>query len=500
MKTANLISLYNAHNSLDRDTFCSYLEYYSINIKCDEINDLKSLVDELHATNVNANVFDNFYVGYVIPQIGKEFDLLRIDDSVVVNIELKCQSTTDKIQKQLSRNKYYLSFLGRVTYSYAYISSMHKVFALDGNDHVIEIEFSEFINVLNSQNSKYYADLNTLFIPTNYLVSPFNSTGRFIAGEYFLTKHQEEIKKSIFRNFGGTAYAILAIKGRAGTGKTLLTYDIVKDARKNRKVLIVHCGNLNNGHNELRSRYGWSVIPIKSLRIHDLSKYDLIVVDEAQRMYPNQLDNIISITKSNSTKCIFSYDGVQTLASFEKRNDIEKKIEMNVTSSTFELTTKIRTNKDAATFIKCLLDEKHPIEKIQQQNIKIQFFTDMCEAKRYLEYLSKSDWKVINYTPSRYHTPPYERYKLEEELDNAHTVIGQEFDNVVAVVDEYFYYEKGLLQTRNYRDKPYYHPTKMLFQILSRTRVGLMIVIINNQCILKRCLEVLRHDKANVFK
>lgn len=86
---------------------------------------------------------------------------------------------------------------------------------------------------------------------------------------------------------------------------------------------------------------------------------------------------------------------------------------------------------------------------------------------------------------------PYESHNLVEEPDNAHTVIGQEFDNVAAVVDKHFFYKENRLSTKNYINKPYYHPTKMLFQIISRTRIKLNLVIINNPEILTRCLEIL---------
>ena len=106
--------------------------------------------------------------------------------------------------------------------------------------------------------------------------------------------------------------------------------------------------------------------------------------------------------------------------------------------------------------------------------------------------IKSEGWKITNYTPSTVDTLPYEQHKIEEEADNAHRVIGQEFDNVVAVIDEYFYYRNGRLSTKSYKKRPYYHPTKMLFQIVSRTRLRLCIVIINNQEILRRCLDILK--------
>jgi hypothetical protein len=78
---------------------------------------------------------------------------------------------------------------------------------------------------------------------------------------------------------------------------------------------------------------------------------------------------------------------------------------------------------------------------------------------------------------------------LIQSNENAHTVIGQEFDKVVAVIGESFYYDSnGKLMGDT---ESYYHPTKMLFQILTRARKKLCLVIVNNETLLKKCLEII---------
>jgi len=71
----------------------------------------------------------------------------------------------------------------------------------------------------------------------------------------------------------------------------------------------------------------------------------------------------------------------------------------------------------------------------------------------------------------------------------SHRVIGQEFDNVVITIDQFFSYNKdGELI---YRGGSYYEPVKMLFQNITRTRKRLSVVIIDNSEILDRCISVL---------
>ncbi|HEV8513182.1 MAG TPA: DNA/RNA helicase domain-containing protein [Cyclobacteriaceae bacterium] len=463
-------------------------------IKDDELKDLEVLVNHLKSQSPKMTLFDKYFIGYTIPQISKEFDLLRIDDESVVNIELKRSSTHEKIKTQLIRNKYYLSFLKRKTYNYSYVSEDKKLYTIDEDQCLIETTITQLLETLASQIVKKIVDIDSYFNPSNYLVSPFNSTQEFIDGKYFLTAHQEMIKEKTLEQLSTPTYSILSIKGRAGTGKTLLTFDIAKEILQKKKTLIVHCGYLNAGHLTLRDKCGWNIIPAKTLTSEDLSKYFLIIIDEAQRIYQTQLTHVIREVKKNSNNCIFSYDGFQTLRRGEIHENIAEKIEKEVTTKPFELTTKIRTNKEVASFIQCLFDKNRPIEKYKYSNIEIRFFENYQEARTYLYQLRTEDWKIINYTPSRISTHPYEHHNVEVEPDNAHTVIGQEFNNVAAVIDAHFYYRGVTLSTKNYQKRPYYHPTKMLFQIVSRTRLKLCIVIINNPEILSRCLNILQQS------
>jgi len=490
MKEANLISILGAFKKLDTNLFQLYLDYYSIKIKNDELKDLEILVNNLKQLSENANVFDKYFIGYTIPQISKEFDLLRIGEKSVVNIELKKEGSHDKVKKQLLRNKYYLSFLKRKIYAFTFVSEGKKLYKTDDDGNLLESNMEELFQTLAFQEVKKIKEIDSHFNPSNYLVSPFNSTLEFVRGEYFLTGRQEEIKHTVLNELNNPNYSILSIKGKAGTGKTLLTYDIAKEVSLDKEVLIVHCGYLNDGHMMLRNNYGWHIIPAKNLYNTNLSIYHLIIVDEAQRVYPAQLNHIISETKKNFKNCIFSYDAQQILSWRESSRNIEEQIEKEITFiKPFELTNKVRTNKEVASFILCLFNKGRDLENFKYSNIELNYFDNYRESKSFLTQLQAEDWKTINYTPSQYNTHPYERHSIESESDNAHTVIGQEYDNVVAVIDEYFCYKNNELTVKG--DNYYYDPTKMLLQIVSRTRIKLNIVIIDNQEVLDRCLSIL---------
>lgn len=495
MKAINLISIINAYEDLSPDLRNSYFANFNMSPKLKEFNDLIAFVNELLLINQDIEVFDTYFLGYTIPQISKEFDLLRFGKESILNIELKSTYTGEKIIKQLIQNKYYLSFLDKKILNYTFISDEKMLYSINEDQNLIEVKISELLDIISNQEVEKDCIIDSLFNPTNYLVSPFNSTNAFLETKYFLTDHQEEIKLNAIKLIENSTYNFISICGNAGTGKTLLTYDIAKELIRNKKkVLIIHCGLLNDGHIKLRDENDWDIIPIKYWRNRDFSEYFMIIIDEVQRIRRYQLEVIIKYIRANNSKCIFSYDNLQCLTTDEINNNIAQYITDETSAITFKLTEKIRTNKEIASFILALFDKSRPIEKQKTSNVELSYFKKHIAAKKYIEQLSKQGWKIINYTPSTYNKDyPYEKFKIPYE-DNAHTVIGQEFDKVVAVIDEYFYYDGIRLTTRGYKNSPYYHPTKMLFQIVTRTRKKLCIVIIDNNELLERSLNILGHS------
>ena len=73
-----------------------------LKVKEHEISCLRSFVDSLSPFDASLNIFDGFFYSFEIPQIGKEFDLLRISRDLIVNIELKSQNVPEhRIKQQL---------------------------------------------------------------------------------------------------------------------------------------------------------------------------------------------------------------------------------------------------------------------------------------------------------------------------------------------------------------------------------------------------------------
>ena len=479
-----------ARDSLKQSSFDLYLQHYGIEIRRAELEDLKSLVEALYDLKENIRIFDGFYLGYKIPQIGKEFDLLRFGKECVINVELKSTSTEEKIQKQLVRNKYYLSYIGKTIFNLCYVSDTKSIYFLEGDKSIDIVEVDYLRKLLIDQKIEDIESIDNLFNPSDYLVSPFNSTQKFLSGKYFLTNQQEDVKKQILNSLGIAKSAnFISVVGGAGTGKTLLVYDLVKELRENRKrLLVIHCGYLNAGHEEL-TRRGWEITPIKGYAAYDLSVYNVIVIDEAQRIYPDQLEKIVEATNRVNGNCIFSYDKLQTLAKREEERDIDGKINNITPLTTYRLSEKIRTNKEIAIFIWMLFNSKRKSDLSNKGNIEVNYFKNMDDAKNYLGLLDCEEWEVLRFTPSQYNNEHHEKYSGTSKK-TSHKVIGQEFDGVAVTIDKYFSYDEG--GDLVYRGDAYYPPVKMLFQNITRARKRVNLVIIDNEELLDRCMHILQ--------
>ncbi|MCS2250107.1 DUF2075 domain-containing protein [Bacteroides fragilis] len=458
-------------------------------IKNYELNGIEAFVDELLKANNNISIVNRYYLGYSIPQIGKEFDLLRFGHNYIINIEIKTESSIEKILKQQQKNKYYLSFLDKPLHIYTFISNENKLYKLvirNNGDEIEEITFNELCNILMSQEVVTFNNIDDLFNPSDYLVSPFNSPEKFMSEGYFLTVQQEQIYKEIQTKLSDTATNFIALTGGAGTGKTLLTYHIAKETiQRGKKVLILHCAPLNSGHQILMDEYNWSIYMPKYAP--NTIDFDLIIIDEAQRMYPYQFDKYIREVRTLNKKCIFSYDEKQYLRDNEKQYHTKERIEKELLCTPYKLTDKIRTNKEIAYFIRQLFNIKKNIPNIDYTNIELTYCKDCYSAKLLLQELLERGWKTPNYTPGTRSFFHYEAY-LSNDTESAHSVVGQEFNNVVVVIDESFKYNS---QGDLIADNTYYSQRQMLYQIITRTRKKLHIVIINNEVMLNRCIDIL---------
>ncbi|WP_334083965.1 ATP-binding protein [Helicobacter typhlonius] len=460
------------------------------NVKEHEIQSLCLLCQEFKKlNNENFNIFEGYYINYTIPQIGKEFDLVRFEKNRIINIELKFEEiAANKILKQLQRNYHYFSPLNKEIHCYTFVTTQKKLYKYFKGE-LKEIETPNLLQELREFESEQRHP-DTLFTPINYLISPFNNTQSFIDEQYFLTNYQEQICKEILEKIHQKSHYIFSISGQAGTGKTLLTYHIAKKLMKQSyKVVIVHCASLNEGIYKLRD-LKWNIYPIKDFNHIKQIQADIIIVDESQRISVKQLKEILQIKENGIL--IFSHDVHQRLNRANEAKEVTQAIQKVAKGADYKLKNKIRHNKEIAYFIKKIFNPKNKESQDSKpkefKNISLYYANNLQDTQEYVNFLIKEKWKYIYLSTSLHTQEKLSQVQFSSDT-SSHQAIGQEWDNIVIIITEDFYYtEEGRL---SYKARAYYNPLETLFQALTRVRKRLKLIIINNPDIYKKCVEIL---------
>lgn len=495
MKPKNLISVYQGAAALDSIELPVDKKFKAL--KKHEIRNLNSFCDIMQGLGCTFCDFDGYYVGYSIGQIGKEFDLLRFGDELVINIELKSElkvaNKEEKILKQMRINHYYLKFLSRKIKIITYVENDGFYEYEEESDFLSKVDGRVVATYVKRHIVNQNIDPDKEFVPSNYLISPFNSTEKFLRGEYFLTTAQQRIKDEIYTELADTPFMYFSISANAGTGKTLLMYDIAKDMiQADKKISIIHCGILNEGHIELRDTYMWNIRAVRDInqilidRIFD--GCSVMFIDEAQRIRGNQLSLVIEKSIAGKVPIIFSYDTKQYLRRNEGRDieDYLRSEHSDIAVSPKRLTNKIRTNKAMASFITNLFDIGKSQNDLNYECITIEYINAPDMLQEYTDFLQEEGWTLLTFTTSSYDPDPY---NLVASMGgkNAHNVIGQEFSKVALIMDRNFKYtDSGKLAAKT----AYYSAQGMLYQIVTRVIDELKIVVLDNPELYLKLLEI----------
>lgn len=242
------------------------------------------------------SAFQQVYVGYDVPQISKEFDLLIFDMSHrILNIELKSDVTyaVEKVRKQLVNNHYYLSQASDHVALFTYNSDLDRIYHLTEQGTLATINLQDapdwresiFYQTVSQFKSVSLSDVDTILQPQAYVVSPFSQLNVFLKGDYLLLQPQQQLKNQMLAMHEKGVYAV---KMATGVGKTLMIYDLVKTLQVHHDVLLIHIGALNAAQTTLRRQYGWQILPerqfLKKIKGQRMRHYDIVIVDDAQRL------------------------------------------------------------------------------------------------------------------------------------------------------------------------------------------------------------------------
>src|SRR5699024_5099475 len=169
---------------------------------------------------------------------------------------------------------------------------------------------------------------------------------------------------------------------------------------------------------------------------------------------------------------------------------------IEISNIKYGLKEKVRTNKEMATFIKYLFNMNR-IDSDKQYNFKenifVTYFENMELAKEYAKVLGQDGWQFINFTNSLHNRDPFDHSIIDHENLNAHRVVGQEFEKVSIIIDNNFFYRDGRIIGTN---RSYYHSSKMLFQMLTRTKKKLHLILVNNEDFMRSISTILEGKQA----
>ena len=295
MYKKQLINLNFFRNCSIDDIKCFLYYCGASSFKEKDIESLLSLID-----NLDCKYLKEFNVSYYIEKLDKEFDLIKLDDSTLINIELKtstrdirqCRSNYIILKKEYKDIEIKVFCYEKTSNSIYYYDPMY--------DDLIKSNF----DVLNKSLSiikkgiKCELDLS--------IVSVYRYPEYFLDNKYLLSVRQEKIKNSII----SSGEKVFLVAGRAGSGKTLLALDIFKYYHNFEGVAVQYLAPIKIFdiiNNELINK-----LNIKTVRdyIKRGIKSDIIVVDESQRLTQDQIKSLIKLANN---KIVFFGDTNQNI-------------------------------------------------------------------------------------------------------------------------------------------------------------------------------------------
>lgn len=331
-----------------------------------------------------------------------------------------------------------------------------------------------------------------------------------------------------------------SVKGEAGTGKTLLLYDTVRKLPVDAGKCVIHFGRRTPNIDILEKAIPSTDI-ITSRDLTDgamLKGYDYILVDETQRLHDDQFEWIVdsaydcgrslSSTSSNNEtgnsdsacsnneagslgslsasnkvgsmnvasddsrssvrntpKVVMFYDCEQVLSRHEQQRAMDKRIE-ELADENYFLSDRIRTNPELSAFIRNMFDLNKRARGYKYDCVTICYANSINEFKRLKAYYKAKQYIYIDYEKS--YRNVNNRYKSRKF--NTYKVIGKEFDKVLTVIDSKFKYNEYGELCADYDGDNDDILEKYFYQVVTRARDQLCIIVLNNEDIFRRLLDI----------
>lgn len=490
-KVINLLTFMEAYK--DDEVFESYKYINSIeSMQEQEYSDIYEFASLLFNTvGSNTKKLSGYHFDKKI-EIGirEQFDLLRFSHDSILNVELKSKKISEEdIKNQLMRHMFLLGCIDtdKKIFTYTYVSETKELFTIS-NEKLLKVSVVDLCSIISLD----YLEDNLLdgLDSNSLIISPYSDIKRFITHKYFLNSEQQKIVNDILSN----SKKISLIKGGAGTGKTLVLFDLAdKLTIQGDKVLLIFCSVIENPI-IIDNSVNFKFIHIKELKNLSIEDFDYILLDESQRLYEENFNKIVE----SPSKLVFCVDQAQTLKNKEVYFNIENQLENIQDIQKFNLKEKVRTDESLSTFILKLFEKDYKgLQPIEFPNVNAVYFDSVCKANNFIEVMKRDE----NYVPvevASYKTKTtgtIYNEKIYTDSKDGFTVIGREYENVLIPIDcRTSYVGNKLVFSHN----GYYYPylgTNGLFQAITRVKKHLLFVVINNKEIYGEIQELINWEK-----
>ncbi|MBQ3786180.1 MAG: ATP-binding protein [Lachnospiraceae bacterium] len=468
-----------------------------------EVDDLKLFAQKLLGMAKGPSVL-YFYYSFVMPRLGKEFDLLRVGRSYVLNVELKSRAVPyETVKKQLLQNRHYLSALGLNVYSYTFLRESDQLVRLSNSGRLIESDWEELMGLIEGQGSCFDGDIELLFREDRYLISPLTDPGRFLRKEYFLTWQQMDIKKKMLEKIRQAfedkdSPPIQGFTGYPGTGKTLLLYDLAMELSQKDRVCVFHFGSHEKELEELDDR-------LKRVDYYycegngDISiekDYRVIFVDEGHRLTQRSLGQITDLSEKWNAPVIISYDREDDIHPSEREFEGADIIEAIPGYTGYFLTNRIRLNSELSTFIRRLVHPGGGNHKKEYPSVTLMYSQSEEETYQLFALLGYENYFYI-YDEEDTEVSQIGKYEELLPCIGAMEATCKEYDRVVMRMDRGFYYDdSGYLRYNGTGPTggQLYGRVRKLFHGLSRAKEKIALVVDSDPELFEAVLSMLQAE------
>lgn len=461
-----------------------------------ELEQLIDLINNFIDKSLRIPAFESFHFGYEIPKIRcGDFDFLKINKTNVINIEFKNISLAKNINFTRIKNKLFdqlkirnnlLSVFNRDVVSIGFIlSKNNSYFYRLENNKLHDISEMEVLSILTSSGTDFSISMLSDVLNRESLnISPINFNSTFMDGLYELTDQQQAAINKI--NELDSRYYI--VKGGAGTGKSLVAFELAKKFSEQGKNTILFFLAQESKLYEKYDESSFKVltlssngddIPTRFEKVYQ-KDFNVLIIDEAQRLTTKQIDRIKRLIEEKDDRhCIFVCDYEQNMVSDEEGIIIKQYLEDFVDSNYIsKLSLPLRFDENTRFFIRKLFGMRNAGEgDAKEANVEIVKISNVNEANEYSQYLSEN-YGFIKFKPLDLPTT-IKDYKFDFET---YKVIGKDFENIIVPFDNGYSFDEvsGIQRTENNTYGGTHNLEKCYYELLTRVKNKIVILIIDN--------------------